>query len=87
VRQIAELCLYDIKLVHLKPTWMNMHYGDVRIAKRLNYFLVSDDFVAISIRIRKWLVLVEKLTICMFCWRLQKLGKKPLDPLNSIPIS
>ena len=37
--------ILDIELVKLNPTWTNKRIGNVRISKRLDRFLVSEDIM------------------------------------------
>lgn len=46
--------LVDVKLVKLTPTWGNMKSGEDRIAKRLDCFLISENFLDGPLHIPRW---------------------------------
>ena len=44
-RMLEKKEILDIELVKLNPTWTNKRIGNVRICKRLDRFLVSEDIM------------------------------------------
>jgi hypothetical protein len=45
----------DITPKKLNPTWMNMHTGEARVAKRIDRFLVAEALLEEAFQVRQWI--------------------------------
>jgi hypothetical protein len=54
IHWLEEERLFDIQPTKFAPTWRNMRTGEARVAKRLDRFLLSEEFLQENLRFRQW---------------------------------
>jgi hypothetical protein len=76
-RKLDDAGLFGINLVKLKSTSRNKRFGDDRIKKRLDKFLVFEFLVEYDVKIRQWVTFDGEFDHFPVFLELTSIGNKP----------